>query len=69
MLFSRAYRAAAIFPSIPRLPNPPGTRTPLTPLRYFSAPCFSMSSASTRLMSTAQSLAAPACFNASYRLL
>lgn len=28
---SRAQRTAAIFPSMPRLPKPPGTRTPSAP--------------------------------------
>src|SRR5699024_12330147 len=30
ILFSRAKRIASIFPSIPRLPNPPGTTIPST---------------------------------------
>ena len=57
ILFSRAYCAARIFPSMPRSPNPPGTRMPPRPFNIFSAPSFSISSASTCTISTPQSLA------------
>ena len=35
---SRANRMASIFPSMPRLSNPPGTSNPSTPASDFAAP-------------------------------
>ena len=52
ILWVRAKRMASIFPSIPRIPNPPGTRMPSTPPRSASAPRPSTCSASTRTTST-----------------
>ena len=37
ILFSRAHLAARIMPSIPRLPNPPGTKIPLAVQTLFHA--------------------------------
>ena len=37
MPWARAYRMAVIMPSMPRLPNPPGTRMPLTSAKSRSA--------------------------------
>ena len=55
-----AYRIASIFPSIPLIPNPPGTSRPSTPARTPAAPSRSISSASIRRTTTLERLAIPA---------
>ena len=59
---SRAYRMAAIIPSVPRSPKPPGTSTPAQPESTWAAFVSVTSSESTHRMSTTASLAVPAWF-------
>ena len=61
-LCSRAYLIAAILPSTPRAPNPPGTRMPSIPFN----PSRDNSSASMGTTSTLQSFSIPACCSASW---
>ena len=64
-LFSRAYLIAVILPSIPRSPNPPGTRIPCTsPSTSATLSSFS-SSESTHLIFTVACWKIPPCFKAS----
>ena len=65
----RANRTASIFPSIPRLSNPPGTRSPSTPASDFSAPSAASFSESIRTTRTLALCAMPAWSSASYTLL
>ncbi len=62
---SLAYLAAAILPSTPRTPKPPGTMTPWASPRISSGLPDTRSSLSTNLMRTLHSIAAPAWTNAS----
>ncbi len=64
-LFSRAKRVASIFPSIPRSPNPPGTRIPSA--EPSNSLTFSRVTSSALIQSISMALlkAKPACFNAS----
>ena len=64
-LFSRAYRMAAIFPSTPRLPKPPGTRTPAQPVSSSPALASVTVSLSTHRMSTFTSFSIPPWVRAS----
>mmetsp|Transcript_10287 Transcript_10287/g.38139 ORF Transcript_10287/g.38139 Transcript_10287/m.38139 type:complete len:353 (+) Transcript_10287:527-1585(+) len=74
VLDSRAYCAARIFPSVPRSPNPPGTRMPSTDLTLphassyatsFSTRCASSSiPASTHTICSLRSLATALCISA-----
>ena len=62
MRCSRAYRTAAIMPSMPRSPKPPGTRMPLQPASRSAVLASVRVSESTHRMSTTASLAVPAWF-------
>ena len=67
ILFSLAYLIALILPSIPLLPNPPGTIIPLTSLNISSNEEveFSKLSESIHLILTFVEYLYPACFKAS----
>ena len=65
ILFSLAYLMAVIFPSIPRSPNPPGTRIPCTSPRTSATFSSFSSSESTHLIFTVACWKIPPCFNAS----
>ena len=64
-LFSRAQRHAQIMPSMPRLPNPPGTSTPAQSPSSFGAVSSVTSSLSIQTISTAVPSLKPACASAS----
>ena len=62
----RACRTAPIFPSMPRTPNPPGTRTPSAPSSWRAAPsAVWQSSLVTQRILTRASLANPPARSAS----
>ena len=63
---SRAYFTAAIFPSVPRTPNPPGTRMASTCWSRVSAPSCSICVESMKSSETRQSLAIPPWTSASF---
>ncbi len=69
MLFSRAYCIAAILPSIPRSPNPPGTSIPLTSPRTCATFPAVSSSEGTHFIFTLLLWAKPPCFNDSTTLI
>ena len=62
---SKAYKAALIFPSTPRAPNPPGTTIPSSLPSTFAADALSSSSAFTHIKSKFTLLCAHAAFSAS----
>ena len=64
MLFSRAYFAVRIFPSMPRSPKPPGTKIASKPFSN-STPRVSISCESINLMFTVKRFFKPPCFSAS----
>jgi hypothetical protein len=64
-LFVLAYSIAAIIPSVPLLPNPPGTNIPSTPLKIFFAVNLVIGSDCTHAMLTLAPFSQPASFNAS----
>ena len=64
-LFSRAYRTAEIFPSMPRSPKPPGTRMPSAPARSRAAFSSVTVSESTQRISTFTSFSMPPWVRAS----
>ena len=64
-MFSRAYWAARIMPSMPRPPKPPGTRTPPQPARLSRMFSAVRVSESTQRMVTVASWAVPAWCRAS----
>ena len=64
----RAYLIASSFPSIPRVPNPPGTRIPLTSPSNSSTLSAVTVSESIHLIFTVARLKIPPCFKASTTL-
>ena len=66
---SRANRTAAIMPGVPRSPNPPGTRMPLTPSSRDTASGCSNTWLSTQSSTTRTRLATPPWVSASAKLL
>ena len=65
ILFSLAYLIACILPSIPRSPNPPGTRIPDTSERISDTLSAVTVSESTHFIVTSHELATPPCLSAS----
>ena len=66
ILFSRANFSAPNFPSIPRIPNPPGTQIASTwPRASFAPSALSQLSLGTQISSTFASFANPPARNAS----
>ena len=65
-LRSRAYFTAAILPSVPRMPNPPGTRMASACWSSVSAPSCSIWVESMKSSETRESLAIPPWTSASF---